>query len=233
MGLGGMSPPAGLPPGHFEDKAVPNWTFQAYAGAGALRSTARDMARFLEACLAQGGGPLGASFASTTRPQHANLDSGGYIGLGWSITDAGSVWHGGVTGGSTAFLGYSPRTRTGLVILSNDDVLSQRLGLRLLGDELPRRKVEVITDASKYVGQYPLSSQYTIEVTQKDGILQGRVIGQPAFALRQIGVDRFAIVGAPSEISFERTSDGEVTALTLHENGRDQRGSRSDLSNSR
>lgn len=228
MGLAGSPPPANLPPGHFEGKTVPNWTFQAYAAAGGLRSSARDMARFLSACLAPKAGPLAQAFASAARPQRKNPDSGGYIGLGWFITDAGTVWHGGITGGSTALLAYSPKTRAGVVILSNDDVLSQRLGLQLLGDELPQRQRENVPDASQYAGTYPLSSQYTMEITAKDGTLRGRVVGQPEFVLRTVGPDRFAIVGAPSEISFERDVAGGVSALTLHELGQAQRGMRSE-----
>lgn len=38
-----------LAPGHSQGKEVPNWDFQALAGAGAIRSTLADMLRFLQA----------------------------------------------------------------------------------------------------------------------------------------------------------------------------------------
>src|ERR1700678_346922 len=61
VGLAGLPPPAGLPPGHANGSAVPNWTFEAFAPAGALRSSSRDMALFLSECLGKGGNHIAAS----------------------------------------------------------------------------------------------------------------------------------------------------------------------------
>ncbi len=82
VGLAGQPPPASLAPGHVAGQVVPNWTFQAVAPAGALRSSARDMALFLGACLTKDDGPLHAAIEATLQPQAASEETGGHLGLG-------------------------------------------------------------------------------------------------------------------------------------------------------
>lgn len=229
VGLAGLPPPADFPPGHARGKTVPNWTFQAYAPAGALRSSARDMARFLAACLGQGSKPLPAAFAATMQPQHALADVGGKIGLGWMITDEGIIWHNGATAGSHAFIAFDPKAGAGVVILANVQLPEEPLGFGLLGAKPPHPKNEIVTGAADYVGRYPLTPAFAIDVTEVNGALRGQATGQPAFAMRSIEADRFAVVGIPAEISFERGADGKVTALVLHQNGADQRAPRGEL----
>lgn len=53
---------ARLAPGHAKGRPVPGWTFQALAGAGALRSSGKDMLRFLAANLGHGGESLQEAF---------------------------------------------------------------------------------------------------------------------------------------------------------------------------
>ncbi len=75
VGLSGQPPPAGLAPGHASGKAVPNWTFEAFAPAGGLRSCSRDMALFLTACLGKGGAPAALrprGDAATAAPGRGN-----------------------------------------------------------------------------------------------------------------------------------------------------------------
>lgn len=229
VGLAGVPPPSDFPPGHANGKTVPNWTFQAYAPAGAIRSSARDMARFLAACLGQGTRPLRAAIEATVQPQHAAADVGGQVGLGWFITEGGATWHNGATAGSHAFVAFNPKTGAGVAILANVQLPSEPLGFGLLGAKPPQPKVETTKDAADYVGRYPLSPAFAIDVTQRNGVLHGQATGQPAFAMRAIAADRFAIVGVPAEISFERGADGKVTALVLHQNGLDQRAPRGEL----
>lgn len=236
LGLVDSPVPSNLAPGHVEEKPVPNWTFQAVAPAGALRSSARDMAIFISAFLDKKGA-LRPSFEATVQSQHADPGFTGHIGLGWFLTDDVErpvVWHGGATAGSHALLAISPKTSTGVVILANVQQVSEALGFSLLGlgDKWPQYqhpKGETVKDTAGYVGLYPLSPAFAIAITAKDNALFGQATGQPQFALRPITADRFAIMGVPAEISFERGADGKVVALVLHQNGRDQRAPRGEL----
>lgn len=229
VGLAGLTPPSDFPPGHANGKTVPNWTFQAYAPAGALRSSAREMAIFLAACLGQGANPLRAAIKATIQPQHALADVGGHIGLGWLITDGGVIWHNGSTAGSHAFIAFNPKAGAGIVILANVQLPAEPLGFGALGAKPPQPKVETVKGAADYVGRYSLTPAFAIDVTEMNGTLHGQATGQPAFAMRAIAADRFAIVGVPAEISFERGADGKVSALVLHQNGVDQRAPRGEL----
>lgn len=71
-----------LAPGHDGGKRVPPWNFRALAGAGALRSTAPDMLRFITAQVGDVETPLAAAIAETHRRQrgHPYFVSGGYYG---------------------------------------------------------------------------------------------------------------------------------------------------------
>jgi CubicO group peptidase (beta-lactamase class C family) len=232
VGLAGLPPPAGLAPGHAAGRAVPNWTFQAFAPAGALRSSARDMSLFLSACLGKGGAPLHAALAATLVPQEAVEDTGGHIGLAWLLTDDPEVpvaWHNGATAGSHAFVAFSPKTGSGIAILSNIQLGSEALGFGLLGAKPPHPKVEVVANASEYVGRYPLNPGFAIDVTEANGALRLQGTNQPVLGLRPVGPDRFAVTGVPAEISFERDGAGRITALVLHQNGLDQRGPRGEI----
>jgi CubicO group peptidase (beta-lactamase class C family) len=223
LGLPGRTPPPDFPPGHVNGKAVPAWTFQAYAPTGALRSSARDMALFLAACLGQGDKPLRTALTATMQPQH-KLGDDAQIGLGWFINNDGVVWHNGVTAGSHAFLGFNPKTGAGLVMLANVQLPLEPLGFGLLGPA-----AEPVKDAAGYAGRYVLAPTFAIDISERDGRLQAQATGQPSFPLQAVAADRFAVGGVAAEIAFERDADGKVTALVLHQNGAAQRAPRGEL----
>ena len=162
---------------------------------------------------------------ATLQPQHTADDVGGHIGLGWLLTDDAEhpvIWHNGATKGSHTFVAFSRKTGAGIAILANVQQGSEALGFSLLGAKAPQPKIETVTDATSYVGRYPLSPGFAIDITEVNGVLRGQATGQPPFGMRALGPDRFAIHGLPAEISFERGADGKVAALVLHQNGLDQ-----------
>ncbi len=216
VGVTGSPPPADLAPGHSAGRIVPNWTHRAFASAGGLRSSARYMALFLAACLGQGDRPLSSAFAATLKPQYAYDDTGGHIGLAWLLTDDDAnpiAWHNGATAGSHAFVAFNRKTGTGVVILSNFQQPSEALGFGLLGTGMPGPKTEVIPNAADYPGLYPLSRTFALMVTNTEGVLQCQATGQRSLVTRRIAPDRFAVIGVPAEISFERDTAGKVTSL--------------------
>lgn len=226
LGLAGTSSPANLAPGHVNGAVVPNWTFRAFAPAGALRSSARDMARFLRACLAGEQGPLHAEINATLQPQFVSDETGGHIGLGWLLNlDHGSIvaWHNGATAGSHAFVAFDRQTGVGLAILANFQKASEGLGFGLLGMELPHPQAEPVKDGSGYIGRYALTPAFAISITATKGGLCAQGTGQAILVMKEIALDRFDIVGVPAEITFERDASGNVMALVLHQNGMEQR----------
>ncbi len=133
------------PPHSASGKPVLNWDLPAFAGAGAFRSTADDMLRFLAANLAGSQSPLAKVLQSCHElhseefPPQRRLrglasglgqrgqDTGAYrqgVALGWFVGRLGPEgrrvhWHHGATGGYRAFTGFVKSTETGVVVLAN------------------------------------------------------------------------------------------------------------------
>lgn len=224
LDLAGRPGPADLAPAHVGQQVVPNWRFQAFAAAGALRSSARDLATLLNAYLGFSDTPLRASMDASLQPQYVAEEIGGSIGLGWLLNGEGNMtaWHNGATAGSHTFVGFNRTTKTGVAVLANYQKPSEEFGLGLLGAKPPQPTVRAVKDAPGFIGRYPLSPAFAIDITEENGALSLQASGQPKFPLRPLEADRFSVVGVPAEISFQRNATGEVTALVLHQNGRDQ-----------
>ena len=229
LGLAGLPPPAGLAPGHAGGRRVPNWTFKAFAPAGAVRSSARDMALFLAAALGGRGAPLHASFLETRRPLRPFGETGGHIGMGWMLNDDAAdpcAWHNGATAGSHAFIALSPGRGAGIVILANFQKGSEALGAGLLGMRMAGPVSPAVPNAADYAGSYPLAPEFVIRVSAVKGALYVQATGQPRLGLRPAKGDNFTLIGVPAAITFERDGSGRVVGLVLHQNGMDQRAPR-------
>jgi CubicO group peptidase (beta-lactamase class C family) len=99
-----------------------NWDIPTLAGAGAVRSTANDMLIFLAAAMGYVKTPLAPAFAAMLVPRMPTGSPVMEIALGWHIlTKDGEeqIWHNGGTGGYRSWAGYNPKSRTGVVVLSN------------------------------------------------------------------------------------------------------------------
>jgi CubicO group peptidase (beta-lactamase class C family) len=117
-------------------KPAPPLEIPALVGAGALRSTATDLLRFLRAKLKPADTPLTAQIERTQLPR-LRVAKRTEVGLGWMIARlpglAGPVlWHNGGTPGFRSFVGVGRETGTAVVVLSNTARSVDRLGLRLL-----------------------------------------------------------------------------------------------------
>lgn len=108
-----------LAPGH----PGPNWDLAALAGAGALRSTASDLLRFLEA-------NVRGDYDAAHTPR-ADAGASMKIGLGWHLFPD-VVWHNGGTGGYRSFAGFNRKTGTAVVVLANSTSDTDMLGFSLL-----------------------------------------------------------------------------------------------------
>ena len=240
LALTGTTAPGNLAPGH-DDKGTPapNWTFDAIAPAGALRSSAREMALFLKACLGLRETLLEASFAATTQPQRPLVGLVGSIGLAWHLTadNPPIIWHNGGTGGYHSFVGFEPRGRRGLVVLVNTSQSPDGLAFGLLRGEQKTiaEAAPVAVNAipaaklADYVGRYPLAPAFVMSVTASDGQLSVQATGQSQLLLLPMAADRFKVKDVEAEVSFERDAAGKVAALVLHQNGLDQRAPRKDV----
>jgi D-alanyl-D-alanine-carboxypeptidase/D-alanyl-D-alanine-endopeptidase len=129
-------------PGHtLFGRSTPPWHLAALAGAGGLRSTARDLLAYLGLHGEASRSPLAAAAAETARPR-ASLGRA-EIGLGWLMIPPGRrlpwrrrrvriLFHDGGTGGFRSFVGAVPERDAYVVVLANQARSAGRLGLRLL-----------------------------------------------------------------------------------------------------
>lgn len=127
--LSGWAPGPVAPPLDRRGRPVDNWTFDVFAPAGALRGTIDDGVAFLrasmEACSPGAGaaaGGLAAANCAAQQPSGVRVSDTAEMGLGWVRTERGgqtAIWHNGGTGGYSSFLGFSPDTARGIVVLAN------------------------------------------------------------------------------------------------------------------
>jgi CubicO group peptidase (beta-lactamase class C family) len=120
---------------------VANWDLPTLAGAGALRSTATDMLKFLGAALDTTRGPLARAFALAEQPRRvASPDGSLRIGLGWHVLSAYGeqfTWHNGQTGGYHAFIGVDHATGANVVVLASSNQSIDDIGLHVLDGRFP------------------------------------------------------------------------------------------------
>ena len=119
-----------------------NWSFQdCTAGAGALKSTANDMLRYLQANMAAPGGDLGQALQIAHTPR-LKIDDAESVGLGWFMlnvpwADEPVIWHNGGTGGYCSFVGFCKKRRLGVGVLANSatdvDITALRILKALIG----------------------------------------------------------------------------------------------------
>ena len=100
---------------------VSNWDLPTLAGAGALRSDVNDMLTFVAGHVGMAESPLSPAMAAMTTLRRP-AGQIGEVALGWMVALRGGkeiFWHNGGTGGFRSFIGYDPKARVGVVLLSN------------------------------------------------------------------------------------------------------------------
>ncbi len=213
------------------NEVVPNWQFDALAGAGALYSSLDDMVAYVKANLDAPDGPLGDRLQLSHREQRTTPALQGAIGLAWirwTRNRSVTIWHNGGTAGHRSFVGFTPETGRGAVVLANA-FLSEidAIGAHLLGSEnpLPPIATTVASDDglfADYLGTYDFTHSFKIQITTDGAKLYGQATAQPRFTMIELSSDRYRIDLVPAEIEFVRGNDGNVESLRLHQNGVEQ-----------
>jgi CubicO group peptidase (beta-lactamase class C family) len=225
---------------------VANWDLPTLAGAGALRSSTNDLLKFLAANLGYTTSPLAPAMSrllSVRRPAGSpNMD----IALGWHILKSEGkemVWHNGGTGGYRTFIGYSPKTRVGVVVLSN---ASTPLGVDDIGRHLidptiplvpanspllqpPKERTEIKIDPKQFdvfVGRYQFTPEVALTISRENERFLGQLTGQPAYEVFAEAERSFFFKIVDAQLTFEVDSSGRATSVLLHQLGRIQRATR-------
>lgn len=204
----------------------PPWHFDVLAGAGAWRSTPRDMVKLVIAAAAAAAGAAGKLHdqlrASLAPVGDAGEDSDGMkIALAWHVTGEGIVWHNGMTGGHASFVGFDPRTSKGVVVLaSTASPLITRIGIGVF-DVLAGKPLDLgldfvtLTDAElePLVGTYRLADGQPIQV-ERDGARLFLSMGAEKVRLFPRSPTRFVIMELESSLEFA-IEEGAVLGFVL------------------
>lgn len=101
--------------GRNNEKIVQNWEYQVLKGAGAIKSSAKDMIQFLKAHF--NNDVAFNLLQDKTFSINSNMD----MAMGWHIlkNENGIYFHNGGTGGYTACIAFKRSTKKGVVVLTN------------------------------------------------------------------------------------------------------------------
>ena len=222
---------------------VPHWEVGALEAAAALRSTASDLMRLLEAQLGVRRTALARAMAATVAHRRpGGMPPSKFIAMGWNIHVSGDreiAWKNGSVGGYRAFVGFDARARIGVVALANAQtaVGVDDIGLHVLDPDYPvdlhvpvPHKAIAVEPAvlDRYVGRYRFSDTDILIVTRDGAQLYG-----------QSGPDRFPLFAEAERAFFLKIVDAQVafvlpdgaaraSAAIWHQGGQDQRGERID-----
>lgn len=214
-----------------DGRPVPAWDLPTLAGAGALRSTAEDLLRFVSANLGLYPSRLATAIEATHVPRHPINDARS-IALGWQLTPKERiVWHNGQTGGFHSFVAFETDRKIGVVLLSNttselidplgDQMLRLLLGLpaQHLKVRMPIRLEPVTLD--QYVGNYPMMPGFEITVFRNGDRLLAQATNQPAFGIYPESETEFFYRAVDARITFVKDKEGKISKLVLHQHGMD------------
>jgi CubicO group peptidase (beta-lactamase class C family) len=214
------------------------WNVAALAGAGGLRSTADDMLKFAAAAL-DPASPIGPAMELTLSDRRGE-EGERQTALGWIIlpAPAGEVlFHGGGTGGFSAFLALQPATRRAVVVLTNTGVVpaAEDMALHLLigappvkalpvppapSEPEPREPIALTPAQLDHVtGTYRVAPGADLVIRREGDQLLARITGQPWFPIYPAAPLEFFWRVANAEIRFTEEG-GKVTGAVLSQDGR-------------
>ncbi|HEX7681147.1 MAG TPA: DUF3471 domain-containing protein, partial [Thermoanaerobaculia bacterium] len=179
--------------------------------------------------------PLANSMAAMIPPRRPTGTPNLEIALGWHISTTEGheiIWHNGGTGGYRSYIGYDPKNRVGVVVLSNTSTNTgvDDIGRHLLDPDLPllqraKDRKEVTVDPKlfdRYVGRYELAATFILTVTRDTSHLYVQATGQPKFEVFPESDHDFFYKVVDAQITFVSEDNGRATSLILHQNGADQ-----------
>ncbi len=218
--------------GHdIDGNPLPPWEIVTLAGCGGLRSSVRDLARFVQANLGLFPTPLAEAIQTTHTPR-LDIGSNEAIGLGWHIKKSEAIlWHNGQTGGYHSFVGLRKNPPVGVVVLGNSaggtvDTIGYRLLDLLDGKQpgplpirIPARVDPTILE--EYVGNYELYPNFVLSVTRTGDRLWVQATGQPRLGIYPESETQFFYRAVDARITFVRNQEGKVDKLILRQHGLD------------
>ena len=216
--------------GHSGGVEVENWDLPTLAGAGAIRSTAVDMLKYLSANMGKEKSVLYPAMQLSQKNSRAE-DKVPVVGLGWhvmTLEDKDITWHNGGTGGYTVFIGFIENEKKGVVVLTNSNMSVDDIGKHLLQPEFPLFSYQVVAVDEAilegYVGKYELNPGFVITISKDGSQLLAQATDQQEIPIFPKSENIFFSKVVKGELSFKKLEDGTVESVTLHQWGKEMVG---------
>lgn len=225
---------------------APRWAdLGALAPAGAIVSSASDLLKFAAWNIEppEPDSNLAQALDLSHEPRFTDPNSGQVVALGWHLAgDGETLWHNGMTGGFSSMLLINKPERTAVVMLTNGaSFATTRAGdaimRKLLGGDAEPPQVQSTREIDpdhldRLVGEYVSPLGFTIYITREGGRLGARLTNQTRLRVFPAGEGaaptRFEYRAVPAALAFELPENGNATAVTLEQNGREMRAERAD-----
>lgn len=216
---------------------VPEWTFDALAGAGALRSTASDMAKYLRAAMDPAAGRFGPAFKLAETPRSDGPGPATRVGLAWHVTtrDGRTItWHNGGTAGFASMLAFDADRREGVVVLGNAQISVDDVAFHLLDPARPLAAPRMVRTAialdppalDRVVGSYELAPGFVLKVWREGNRVLAQATGQGTAEVFPESEYAFFYKVVDAQLTFTREAAGNVDGVVLRQGGRDVPGKR-------
>ncbi len=207
---------AELAAGYSNTANMGTWNFNVHAGAGVIRSTARDMYKFIRANFLESDDAIHRALRAIRELQYESNQA-----LGWiaetSNRDTTVFWHNGQTGGYASFLAIDPEAKSGWVILTTS---TESAAVTRIGSSFYREVVLPSSfDFTPYVGVYKLAENQYMTISNKDDKLQVQVTGQQPIVLAHTKDHVFELQALSLKADFVLGEDGIATTLKWSQPG--------------
>lgn len=215
--------PKGLEHAGYIDMSIP-------FSAGALYSTTEDLLRWEQ-------GLFGGKILSTASLQKMTTAFKHDYAFGLGVRDDKGhkvIEHGGGIEGFNTQLSYYPDDKLVIAVLGNlnggaPGAITAKLASVAHGEKVvlasERKEVKVSPNIlATYVGTYELAPNFQMAITLEGDQLVSQATGQSKVPIFPESETMFFPKVVDAELEFVKNDKGEVTAMVLHEGGRDTKG---------
>ncbi len=219
-------------------RPVHAWDLDALAGAGAIRSTARDMMTYLEANLHPEKYIHLARAIALSHQLRESADGGAQIALAWLYyTHSGAYQHGGATAGFTSHAFFDPRADCAAVVLMNSgpnpllspELIGEHIRQRLTGEPAISLDTVLVPASKGFRGVLRSFGAYWFTMLAAGVFVYGAVLGLQGLAalvlprwvfLRLSGYLQLAAICLIIGVYFLQPGFGGLDDLTIGSIGR-------------
>ena len=213
---------------NYDGQAVERWALpKTLLGAGALRSTTKDLLKFLAANMELVESSLSQAMLKTQPDKASSHIRKSRTGLGWNIRireDSQIIWHMGEVEGHSSFIGFDRNKCVGVVVLSNSGNSAGDIGFHLLNDKYPlsdpKKRVTIRLEPeilNKYVGKYKVQDGYFITISREGNRLFSQSPGMPRLEIFPESETKFFLKKIGVQITFVKDENGNVMELIVHQ----------------